>query len=595
MLSELCYHLGPYRWGDIGGDEFAWLPPDEAIASLDLRNFTDAATPDAKTPGMGLFVTFKPLDSGYEFLGSGRLEDFKLDQKLKDTFASLCGFKIERDTLADAIHEFHLSQSAPDWSDSVAPLMPASRKELYFRLPGHRVTLQRPFAGQADEHWNKVRDVLRKNYREVFEAVQADPKAAEFKLDQKWLGTIVEKYDLKGIDEWQQVVPADLLADALPPEKPATTYTDSFDRANADPPSANGGVTITEVSGTTARINSNLWNCNGGTNYNRHETDLSTDDMYVQASVVTAGAAVQTGVIARYASAADTGYVGRIGNTATRTVEVYKRVTGTMTLLAQQARTFPGLPVTTKLEVDGSTLQFSVGGVIMLGPFADTSITGNTRAGHMGTAGADLNDFSIGDTTITAISSTGLTSPGTIADDNTVGTETWATVSNAGASDNNYTTCSPNTSGVDQSHYLKCTNHSFAISSSAILGVQLCIERKSNKNSASDMVYDTVVKLVVGGTVSGNNLTGGGAATGDKWATTEQNMFYGGAGELWGLTPSESDVENSGFGNVLSVTMENDAATVASVDAVKMEVFYTPAASNVSIPVAMHSYRQRRV
>ena len=579
-LTSLCYHIGPYAWTDIGGDEFAWCPPDEAVAAFDLRNFSLASDP--KNPGMGLFVTFKPLDSGYELLGQGRLEDFKIDQRIKDAFAKLCGLTVERDTLADAIHEFCLTHSAPDWSDALAPLMPCSRKELYFRLQGHRVTLQRKFLGQADDHWNKVRDVLRNNYREIFNAVQTDAKAEEFKLDQKWLGTVVEKYELKGLHDWKEVVPADLLADAAPPLKPSTTYSDNFNRANSDPPSANGGVTLTEVSGTTSRINSNVWNANGATNYNRHETDLSTDDMYVQADVVTAGAGVQCGVLARYASAADTGYVGRISNSTTRTVEVYKRVATVMTLLAQQARSFPSLPVTVKLEVDGSTLQLSVGGVIMLGPFADTSITANTRAGHMGTSGADLDNFSIGDTTITAISSTGLTSPGTITDDNAVGTETWSTVSNAGASDNSYTTCSPNTTGVDQSHYLKCTNYSYAITSSAILGVQLCVERKSNKNTASDMVYDTVVKLVKGGTVSGNNLTGGGAASGDRWATTEQNMFYGGAGELWGNTLAESDIEASNFGVVLSVTMENDAATVASVDAIKLEVFYTPSVSTVS-------------
>jgi len=96
------------------------------------------------------------------------------------------------------------------------------------------------------------------------------------------------------------------------------------------------------------------------------------------------------------------------------------------------------------------------------------------------------------------------------------------------------------------------------------------------------------VKLVVGGTVSGNNK----AATSTKWPTSDGSVSYGGAADLWGLTLSASDVNGSGFGVVLSATSSGtNGTTSGSVDHITITVAYTEGAV-VRVPRAPAVYYQ---
>lgn len=85
----------------------------------------------------------------------------------------------------------------------------------------------------------------------------------------------------------------------------------------------------------------------------------------------------------------------------------------------------------------------------------------------------------------------------------------------------------------------------------------------SNKASTGTLagtnnnMYDYSVKLAIAGTISGSNY----AVTGVNWATLNGESYghyhYGGPSDLWGLTPSEADVENSGFGFGFAVDVDH--------------------------------------
>ena len=191
----------------------------------------------------------------------------------------------------------------------------------------------------------------------------------------------------------------------------------------------------------------------------------------------------------------------------------------------------------------------------------------------------------------------GPSAPGTTADDNAVGTKTWATTSNATVSDDAHSIVNCAAGALETSHYLKCTNFGFSIPSGATIdGVTVAIERKATGNSGGNLyVRDSTVSLVKGGTVSGANK----AVTLTNWTTTDSVASYGGATDLWTLTLADTDINASTFGVVLSVLMRDRFSTGqdGKVDLITISVDYTAGGGGggLSIPVAMHSYRQRRV
>ncbi|MCK4347863.1 MAG: hypothetical protein KAW47_04525, partial [Thermoplasmatales archaeon] len=104
---------------------------------------------------------------------------------------------------------------------------------------------------------------------------------------------------------------------------------------------------------------------------------------------------------------------------------------------------------------------------------------------------------------------TGATSPGTMADDNAVGTQEWRLVNQAKVSDD----------------YYACTTLS----------------------TTGSIIKDENVKIVksdgsIGTTNKANTTT---------WTDTEGYVSYGGSGDLWGESWSDTDINNANFGVVL--------------------------------------------
>ncbi len=166
-------------------------------------------------------------------------------------------------------------------------------------------------------------------------------------------------------------------------------------------------------------------------------------------------------------------------------------------------------------------------------------------------------------------STAGPNNPGTLSDDNAVGTFTWSNPSNASSSNDVYATAGALFG--DQTHYLKATNFSFSVTSGATInGVKVEIEAISTPNTLTGPSW-TVVKLVKGGTVSGNNKGTGNMPTAETYTT------FGSTSDLWGLSLTDSDVNASNFGVVVSVTDITFAGPTAKIDHIRITITYTVA------------------
>lgn len=172
-------------------------------------------------------------------------------------------------------------------------------------------------------------------------------------------------------------------------------------------------------------------------------------------------------------------------------------------------------------------------------------------------------------------------SSGTCADDSSVGTISWlqsdASTALAGtevsSDDDVYAAFQGESAAV--THYLKCTNFGFTSSDvpsgATILGFE--IEVRQFRNSGPT-VTSTTVKLVKGGTISGNNI---GASV--DWDATETAVVYGNSSQLGGLSWTQSDITSSNFGCAISVSLASARVSLSGashfIDQVRVRVYYS--------------------
>lgn len=174
------------------------------------------------------------------------------------------------------------------------------------------------------------------------------------------------------------------------------------------------------------------------------------------------------------------------------------------------------------------------------------------------------------------MTTTGPNSPATEAENTSVGTDAWASYTNAKASDNTYDQGGRSGAGTTLKYYIKVTAFGFAIAADQqIDGITVEVEKKCTHNSAGKFAKDNSVRLVIGGTISGSNL----ADTSTKWGTTDAYATYGGASNLWGLTPTYADINGSTFGVVFSsaITADDKTSVVGSVDHIRITITHTTA------------------
>lgn len=164
----------------------------------------------------------------------------------------------------------------------------------------------------------------------------------------------------------------------------------------------------------------------------------------------------------------------------------------------------------------------------------------------------------------------GPNSPGTAANDASVGTLTWASTSNVLTSNNSYTTVDTGAGGDATSKYLKVTNFGFAIPSGAtILGITIGIESKHDINDGTGITTYRA-RVVKAGTIGSTNKT-------LTWSTTEAVQNLGGSSDLWGETWTAANINDSTTGFAIAVNVEDGggATDVAYIDHITMTVTYS--------------------
>lgn len=162
---------------------------------------------------------------------------------------------------------------------------------------------------------------------------------------------------------------------------------------------------------------------------------------------------------------------------------------------------------------------------------------------------------------------TGAISPGTMADDNTVGTVAWANPDNAKVFDGVYSIA-----GIGEAtttHYLKATNFGFTIPvGSTIDGIIAEVDRKALGSGAD--IKDFSVKIVKAGSITGDDK-----AKTDWWGG-EAYISYGGTTDLWGVSWEYDDINSSDFGIVFSCKDYTfTTPSFAYVDHIRITVYYT--------------------
>lgn len=170
------------------------------------------------------------------------------------------------------------------------------------------------------------------------------------------------------------------------------------------------------------------------------------------------------------------------------------------------------------------------------------------------------------------MASSGPLSPGTLADETSVGTVAWTNPGNAAASDNSRASVSLAVPG-SISHYLKATNFGFAIPSGATIdGIVVEVEcARSTGAKSSGTCADSKARIVKGGVIGATDK-----ANATAWASADTYLTHGSSSDKWGETWTDTDINSSTFGFVISAKSTAAKATaIPLVDHIRITVYYT--------------------
>ncbi|MAH50425.1 hypothetical protein CMI37_31680 [Candidatus Pacearchaeota archaeon] len=174
--------------------------------------------------------------------------------------------------------------------------------------------------------------------------------------------------------------------------------------------------------------------------------------------------------------------------------------------------------------------------------------------------------------------------PSTVASDATLGDVAWSSPTNATTEDASVASASFTGLG-ETSEYLKATNFGFSVPGGATIDG---ITARFKAKQTAFAIFETEVKLVKGGTISGTDKS---ASTGLNTSTLTF-ISFGGASDLWGLTLSSTDVNASTFGVAMRVDDNMDSGD-AEVDVFDITVHYTAAAGGGGGKFYKRSQRRR--
>ena len=156
---------------------------------------------------------------------------------------------------------------------------------------------------------------------------------------------------------------------------------------------------------------------------------------------------------------------------------------------------------------------------------------------------------------------------GNFYSDASAGTVAWNIPSRGSTSNNSYTTASL-TIG-NSSEYLCAVGADFSSVSGTVNGIVVEIEKKSN---GVNSIKDNIVRLIIGGVISGENK-----ASASYWGTSDAYTTYGSATDTWQLSLTVADVQDANFGIAMQCFTDYLDGAIASVDHYRMTVYYTTA------------------
>lgn len=377
-------NLVHWQWNtDDPGFNF-WHVPG-ALGLIDLRSLPQMSVTGGSPQGYAIATFADPIvDAGAVYLGDDPTGPMPLARKR--SMAQELGFDL-RDldsvsSLSSALWRVLTIMGDPTGASVVKPLSGPGRQYVIsmgltgFPLRRERFHLGHPAAAN-------VLAIVQAGYWRIKSELQAkflsdDPR---YYHARKMLGGLLRKFRVSD--------PAELgLAGELW-DKPTTTITDDFNRADSDSLGANW----VEVDGDWDILSNQIRSNGAGTNPNaaRHATNLSSNDHYTEIVVKAMAGTGYLGAAVRFKSDAETYYMG-ISRPSGSLRGIYKVVTGTLTALVTDSGGVAA-PITIKLEVgntgDNDLEQFVDAASVLTN--TDTSIPDNLQCGLVG-HNADTSD-----------------------------------------------------------------------------------------------------------------------------------------------------------------------------------------------------------
>jgi len=178
------------------------------------------------------------------------------------------------------------------------------------------------------------------------------------------------------------------------------------------------------------------------------------------------------------------------------------------------------------------------------------------------------------------MSNTGWTNPGTVVNDSTDGSLAWTNPSNAFSNNGNYAYCIYSDAGSTTTQYLKATNFGFNISSAAtIIGIEVQFEKFAWGIDNDNYPEDLRVSLVK----SDGSFSTTNRANSDSWPENDGTyVSYGSSTDTWGESWSYTDINDSDFGVIFSITCVSDGLGINNyVDNIQIKVYYTEPSSSI--------------
>lgn len=165
------------------------------------------------------------------------------------------------------------------------------------------------------------------------------------------------------------------------------------------------------------------------------------------------------------------------------------------------------------------------------------------------------------------MASTSATSPGTGANNTTVGTVAWSNPGNITTSNNTRATAALNNS---TSNYLMATNFAFTVPTNAVI-TGILVEIEKSRTAGTGTLQDSRVHLVKRGTILSN---ADNKASATAWTGSDAYASYGGSSDLWGAVWTAADLNAFDFGVVISAVETASLAATAGVDHIRVTVSY---------------------